>query len=135
MTSLQQSLDAQRAITNDQVSEARGNLTEAIASLTQSIQGLDQRLSDRLAENSKEVAALNATLSGVDRRLSESIARQQAFETAVLQRIVYQGPLTSGGVEKVSDLWKQAGYDVSPFAKISEGDALNQWWTNYIVSK
>jgi seryl-tRNA synthetase len=130
MQSLQGSLDSVRQVTDAQLTEARGDLALQIERLAASINGLSNRIGDKLDENSKQVAALNATLTAVDRRLTESIDRQQSFEKLVLQRIVLQGPvLKSGEKERLAtEEWVKTGYSgefvTSPY---SEAETLMQW--------
>ena len=92
MAGLKESLDSARSATDGDIALARGDLARDITNLTASIKGLDERLGSSLNENSAQIASLNSTISGVDKRLGDSISRQQAFETVVLQRIVFQGP-------------------------------------------
>ncbi len=129
--SLSASLDSVREISDAQLSEARGDLSEQIGKLTASINGLSNRLADKLDENSTQVAALNATLAGVDKRLTESIQRQLEFERAVMLRMVLQGPIVKSGNKEplpaIKD-WVQAGYTGElVFGSSSEVGILKEW--------
>jgi hypothetical protein len=128
MILLQGSLDKQREISDEKISEARGDLVKEIAGLSNTMKDFNGTLSKRLEENSNQLASLNANLGGVDKRLTESIARQQAFETLVLQRIVFQGPIDNTDPGKVIAKWSGAGYNGDLLkSMMNDGSILMEW--------
>jgi hypothetical protein len=136
MNSLQGSLDKTKEITDEQLKEARGDLSKEIVGLAQTMKEFNTTLSMRLEENSSQLASLNGNLSGVDQRLTESISRQRAFETLVLQRIVFQGPLDSNVASpRLLEKWTDAGYKgfliAGPADSMAtiEAQSLNEWET------
>lgn len=127
MNALQGSLDQSKQISDGQIATARGDLSKEIAGLADTMKEFNVTLTKSLTENSSQLATLNANLAGVDKRLTDSITRQQAFETLVLQRIVYQGPLQSDKTAGVAQMWIAAGYEGQLVRTINDTLILNQW--------
>lgn len=129
MAALQGSISQINTLTADQLAEGRGNLTDAIASLSASIKVLDTSLGSRIDENNKQLAALNASIQGIDARLSDTIKRQESVEAILLKQRVQFGPPPNSlsGIKESSAAWNAAGYDVSPLLSFDDAKAVIDW--------